>query len=167
MLARNKAADNDPLVSRSAADSAVRDALRLFVGRGRRYSVKQLSNASGVADRAIECAMERIDSTDFRPLSFERLLSIASVIGPEFTTEWLKLSQQGSFWLPETDDLPPGELAADVTEDAAHIARRAADGELCENDRHELRPVGRRMMANGARLALAESRRPSHLASVA
>jgi hypothetical protein len=36
------------LVSRNAARERVRDALRLHVGRGRRYSVKELSNGTGV-----------------------------------------------------------------------------------------------------------------------
>jgi hypothetical protein len=45
------------LVSRSAAREKVRDALRLYVGRGRRFSVKQLSEGAGVQARAVEAAM--------------------------------------------------------------------------------------------------------------
>lgn len=152
-MSASGSANNEPNVSRSLARQTVRAALRMFIGRGKRFSVKQASNGSGVPDRVIECAMCEPDHPDYRAPPIEALLSLAGFLGPEFTCEWTKLAQQGAFWLPDVDDTPPGELAADATEDAAAIARRAADGDLDREDRAQLRPVGLRMVATGAKLA--------------
>ena len=59
------------------------------MGRGRRYSVKELSNGTGVADRLIESAMCAIDSEDFRPLSHEAFASIAKFLGAPFASATL------------------------------------------------------------------------------
>jgi hypothetical protein len=123
----------------------------MFVGRGKRYSVKQLSNGTGIADRMIESFMAQVDSTDFRKPDVEELLTLCSFIGPEFTTEVLILAQQAAVWLPETDGTPPGALAADNAEDNAELARRAADGSF-EGDEQALKVVGTRMMGRGAQL---------------
>lgn len=157
MHSAHSSADNDALVSRTAADAKIRAGLRLFVGRGKRFSVKQLSNASGVADRAIECAMAS-DGPEFRPLSLDRLLSISSVIGPEFTVEWLGLASQGAFWLPNADETPPGEMAADNSEDNATLVRAAIDGVFNGDEKPVLAVVGKRMMARGAQLAALNDR---------
>lgn len=157
MMQRSISADDGPLVSRSSARLKIREAIRLYVGRGRRYSVKQLSNATGIADRVIECAMADPDDGDFRPLPLEALLSISAFLGPEFTTEWLKLSDQGAYLLPDSDETPPGVLAADNSEDNARVVRAAADGVFDGPEIQVLRPVGLRMMARGAQLAALKS----------
>jgi len=142
-----------PLISREQAGNKVGAALRLYVGRGRRYSVKQLSNATGVKDRVIECATYAPASVDYRPLPLDALLSISLFLGAEFTSEWLSLADQGAFLLPQIDDTPPGVLAADNAEDNATIARAAVDGVFDHAEKQELRPVGVRMMTRGATLA--------------
>lgn len=86
----NESADKPLLVSRSVAGEAEAHALRLFIGRGKRYSVKEASNATGVKDRAIECAMAGPDNTDWRPLTAGALHSLMSFLGPDFITAWLK-----------------------------------------------------------------------------
>ncbi len=149
---RNSSAGESLLVSRSAAYGNVRSALRLYVGRGRRYSVKQLSNATGVKDRVIECAMCDVEDGDFRPIPLEALLSIAGFLGPDFTTELLAPAMQGAYWLPDADDLPPGALAADSAEDTARLARMAADGKFDEPEKPDLKVIGRRAMIRGATL---------------
>lgn len=140
------------LISRSETRRSIRDALRLYVGRGRRYSVKQLSNATGVPDRLIESAIVDIDSHDYRPLAYECLLSIALFLGSDFTSEWLKLARQSAFDLPD-DDTPPGALAADTVDDAATVTRAALDGNFDDAEKPDLRVVGRRMVSRGMRLA--------------
>src|ERR1043166_1002022 len=113
----NAASANYPaIVSREQADTHVAKALRLFVGRGRQLTVKQLSTATGIKDRMIESAMCWPNSPVHRPLPNFALLSIASVLGSDFTNVWLKLAQQGAFDLPE-DDPTPGDLAADNSDD--------------------------------------------------
>jgi hypothetical protein len=148
----DNSANIQPLVSRERIGNSIRDALRLFIGRGRRYSVKQVSNATGVKDRVIECAMTPVDSVDYRPLSLEALVSITGFLGADFTNEWLDLAGQGAFDLPDESEPPPGMLAADVAGDSAEIARRAADGEFDADDRKHLRAVGQRKIERGMQL---------------
>lgn len=81
-MSDNGSANFEPIISREQAGNAVAKALRLYVGRGRRYSVKELSNGTGVADRMIECAMA--SGYDHRSLPDWALLSIGSFLGPEF-----------------------------------------------------------------------------------
>lgn len=150
-MTATKSANNSLLVSRTTAQEAFRDALRLYIGRGRRYSVKQASNASGVPDRMIECFMAHPDSTDYRKPDIEEILSLASFLGPDFTSEWLALAHQGAFTLPD-EEPHPGNIAADNADDNAEITRRAIDGEFCPVDKRALRPVGVRMMSRGATL---------------
>lgn len=140
------------LVSRSAANEKFRDALRMFVGRGKRFSVKQVSNGTGIKDRMIESFMAQVDSTDFRKPDLEEVLSLASWLGPDFTTELLEPASQGAFWLPQADDTPPGALAADNAEDNAIVTRAALDGKFDEGERPAIRRVGTRMITRGAKL---------------
>lgn len=156
----NTSAGLVPLVSRNAQGEALSKALRLFVGRGCRYSYKEVERGSGVSARMIECYRHSPEHEDWRPVKPEELASLFRFLGEEFTTAWLEqVAQQGAYWLPTTDDTPPGALAADACEDAAAIARRAADGVLDNNDVIELRPTGGRMMAQGARLAFGDVQR--------
>lgn len=109
-----QSADISPIISRNAAGTAVCRALRLRIGRGRRYSVKEAANGSGVKDRVIECAMTDPDNTEWRPLPPEALLSLMAFLGPEFTSEAIRATGQGAYWLPEGD----GDAAALNTDSA-------------------------------------------------
>src|SRR4051812_14809303 len=100
MTHRDESAGNPLLISRSAANETFRDALRLFVGRGKRFSVKQVSNATGIKDRMLESFMAVVDSTDFRKPDLEEVLTLAQFLGPRFTSELLVPTEQGAFWLP-------------------------------------------------------------------
>lgn len=158
-MSGNDSANLVPLVSRERIGNAIGSALRLYVGRGRRYSVKQLSNGTGVKDRVIECAMCAPDNVDYRPLSLEALASISAFLGSDFTNEWLHLAGQGAFDLPDDDMPPPGELAADVAGDSAEVVRMAADGVFCGEDRKRLRAIGQSKIERGmAMVAMTERR---------
>jgi hypothetical protein len=115
----------EPLISRNIVREQMRDALRLYIGRGRRYSVKQLSNATGVADRLIESAMCEVDSADFRPLSLEALASISKFLGATFASHYLELAGLGAFELMDGQIPLPKVLAhADAAEDHAEERKR-------------------------------------------
>lgn len=141
-----------PLVSREHVGNVIGNAIRLYVGRGRRYSVKQLSNATGVKDRVIECAMTDAGSMDYRPLALEALLSIASFLGSDFTSEVLGVVGQGAFDLPDDGDPDPTSMMVDATEDTARIVRCAADGVFNNEERRELRSVGHNKIRRGHQL---------------
>lgn len=154
MTHRSNAADVGPFVSRNDVAERVSRALCLYVGRGRRYSVKQLSNATGVPDRVIECAKASPDNTDWRPMPIEALLSIARFLGADFTNEWLGLADQGAFDLPE-EEPDPMRVAIGAAEDTAEIVRRASDGEFDREDRAALKSVGQRKITRGMQLVAA------------
>jgi hypothetical protein len=73
------------------------------------------------------------------------------VIGADFTNEWLGLAGQGAFDLPDGEPMP-GEFAADASDDSAAVVRAARDGVFDADERKTLRPVGARMMHQGAQL---------------
>lgn len=139
-------ANKEPTVSRERIGNALRSALRLYVGRGRRYSVKQLSNATGVPDRTIECAMCDPAGTDWRPLPLDALLSITAFLGADFTNEWLHLAEQGAFDLPD-DEPSPGNVASEIAEDSAAVVR-----DIHAGGGADLRAIGSRLVCNGKAL---------------
>ena len=107
----------DLLVSCSAIRERQRAALRLHAGRGRRLSVKQLSDGTGVPEANIENAMRVLDCPAFRPLKQEELASIGKFLGPSFTSVYLELSGQGAFDLMDEAPLP-GVLTAESAKPA-------------------------------------------------
>ena len=149
----SNSADLTALVSRNAAGEALSKALRLVVGRGKRWSVKEVESGAGVPARMIESYLCHPDQADWRPAKLAEALSLARFLGPEFTSEWLVLAEQAAFWLPEPEDTPPGEMAADNADDSATLTRAALDGVFDRCERPGLKVVGKRMMARGATLA--------------
>lgn len=119
-MADDFAANFPPLVSREQAGNAIAKALNLFVGRGRRFTVKELANATGVKDRMIECARLYADNIDHRPLPDWALLSIMRFLGPAFTTSALAPAGQVAAYDRETDH---DTLAAFALEYASKHAR--------------------------------------------
>jgi hypothetical protein len=140
------------LVSRNAHGEKVQKALRLFVGNRRRYSVKELSNGTGVPDRMIESAMCDPESPDWRQLKPEYLASIAKFLGASFASVYLELSGLGAFELMDGQIPLPGVFAAQDAADTAEIAQRAADGVFDEEDCVALREVGQREIERGMKL---------------
>lgn len=141
-------ANYPPLVSREQIGNTIRKALRLYVGRGKQFSVKELSNGTGVKDRVIECAMEAPDSPDYRPLPLEALASIMQFMGSHFANDVLGSIGMGAFDLPDAA-IDPHELAATSAENNARIARAAADGKIDADEARNLRSAGESMIESG------------------
>ena len=124
--------NGDLLVSRTIWRESVRKALSLYVGRGRRYTVKELSNATGVPDRIIECAKLDPDDPDFRPLREENLASVSKFLGAPFVSLWLEAMGLGAFELadgqiPLPKVLTPTPAQEDATEERKRLIRRLAE----------------------------------------
>jgi hypothetical protein len=120
------------LVSRNTLREAIRKALDLHVGRGRRYTVKELSNATGVPDRIIESAKLDPDDPDFRPLREENLASVGKFLGVSFVSAWLEVMGLGAFELmhgqiPLPKVLATAEASPDVAEERKRLIRRLAE----------------------------------------
>jgi hypothetical protein len=123
-IAKFESRSAELLISRNFARERVRDALRLYVGRGRRFSVKQLSNATGIPDRMIESALCSVDDPDFRPLTLENLFSAASVLGAPFVSDLLEPCGLGAFELSGQAPLPKVLATADPNERPADKVKR-------------------------------------------
>lgn len=151
-MSATETANIDLLVSRNSLRAAIRKALDLYVGRGRRYTVKELSNATGVPDRIIESAKLDADDPDFRPLREENLMSVGKFLGAPFVSVWLETMGLGAFELMDGQIPLPGILAAEEAADTAEVAALAADGEFGADDREELKAVGHREIQRGMTL---------------
>lgn len=121
-------ADFAGLVSREQAENAFREALNLFVGRGRQYSVEQLAKGCKVPKRKIECFKGyRLGHPDYRPLDFGDIISISKFLRSGFVTEWLQIADMLAV---EPADAGHDDLAAaciDYT--ATHAKARHPDSE--------------------------------------
>jgi hypothetical protein len=118
----------EPIVSRSAGREALAKALQLYVGyrnSKRRYTMLQLMQGSGVKNRVIECVMEGADSPEYRKIEIGDLLSLCAFLGPQFITEWLKLSGYGAFELMDGQiPLPKVLVSADAQESPEQERKR-------------------------------------------
>ena len=141
-----------PLVSHEQLENAFWKAIRMFVGRGKLFKAHDVSVGSRVHRRTLDCYRGYpIGHPDHRPLDYAQKFSIASYIGAELTTEWIRFIGQAAVDLPEFEP-DPGELAADTSEDSARVVRMAADRDLTNDDPQQLRATGSRMMRHGAQL---------------
>lgn len=152
-------ANLQPLVSRERAGNVIGNAMRLYIGRGRRYTVKQVQAATGVKERIIECAMTDASTLDYRPLPPEALLSVMAFLGTDFTSEIIGIIGQGAFDLPEESDPDPIKMMVGATDDTAQLVRRAADGEFCDDDKQALKVVGLNKIRRGQQLVAMAARR--------
>lgn len=141
-----------PLVSRNVSGEAFSRALRLYVGRGRRYSCKEIERGCGVTARLIEAYLAGPTSEEWRNPSHENMATLFLFLGAQFASDWLAVSRLGAFELPD-EEPDPGALAADNSDDNAAITRFAIDREFQDEERPELRVIGTRLMSRGATLA--------------
>jgi hypothetical protein len=107
-----------PLVSRTCIGETIRNALHLYVGRGRRYSVRALAEAAGVPERCIEAAKCMPDDPEYRPLTLENLASLCSFLGAPFASAILEPSGLGAFELMDGQPPLPSVLTADSAKPA-------------------------------------------------
>lgn len=149
------AAENSLTISRDAAWDRWHRAMMLFVGKGKRHTVDEARKGTGISASVVYGWLAGPTSQDWRNPHLGHVLSVMGFLGPEFSTEIVKLASQGAFWLPDTDETPPGVVAADLSEDTAAVTRAAADGKFDAAERRALGPVGRHLMVVGAQLELA------------
>lgn len=144
-------------ISREQAENAFRDALRLFVGRGRKHKAPDVALASGVPLRLIDCYRGYpVGHPDHRPLHFGHKLSLSAFLGAEFTSVWLGIAEQGAFDLPDggEDDLDTAALDAGEVAHAVQRARHPASPggtAIVAEERAEIIPIMRKTAASVTR----------------
>lgn len=128
---------NDTMISQHAADDALVATIALFMGRGRRWSVKDVEIGTGISERTLS-AMIALDPESRRAPSGRNLLLLMSFFGVEFTDRLLSHVGQGARDLNPAPDAP-GVVIAGIMSAAAEFARAGADNQFCSRDRRELR----------------------------
>jgi hypothetical protein len=106
------------LVSRNTIREAQRRALKLFCGRGCRFTAKELWKASGVTDASLENAMRPVHDPNYRALKAEELASLDKFLGAAFTSVRLEPAGLGAFELMDGQPPLPSVLTADSAKPA-------------------------------------------------
>lgn len=130
---------NGILISQEDAARRMEDALRLRVGRGRRFSFPALSDATGIPTRTLESYVQGATP------GLAALLSLCAVLGPAFTSDILaacgQTAQEASHDEPEHLRVL-GALGGLI----AQISEAVADGHVDHREAAQLRPMAAQLI---------------------
>ncbi|WP_305968315.1 MULTISPECIES: hypothetical protein [unclassified Mameliella] len=122
------------IISHDDAARRIEDALRLRVGRGKRYSFVALSDATGIATRTLESYVQGATP------GLQNLLSLCSVLGPSFTSDVLapcgQVARDGS-----PDDPQHMQVVGVMSHLTGKIADALADGHVDHREHAQMQPV--------------------------
>ena len=127
------------IIPHDLAARRIEDALRIRVGRGRRYSFSALSDATGIPTRTLESYVQGATP------GLCALLSLCAVLGPSFTSDVLA---------------PCGQVASEADPDApehmrvvsmmggmvAAVSDALADGHVDHREAAELRHMAQELI---------------------
>lgn len=154
MTPRSRSAGVIPRIPRRDAHCAIRAALRRYlVGVGKEWTAVRLSKEAGVPLKSIECAIAEVGSEHWRPLPVDRLLSIAAVLGAEFTSLWLAIARQGAFGHAPHAAPRPGEIVATMAGHTATIAAILVDNVVTADERPTMLAISADIAAHTGVLA--------------
>lgn len=125
---------NGHIIPHDLAARKIEDALRLRVGRGKRYSFAGLSDATGIPPRTLESYVQGATP------GLSALLSLFAVLGPGFTSDVLSACGQSA----STCDNDSPEHIKVMSMMGAMIAKTSdalADGHIDHREAAELRPM--------------------------
>lgn len=125
---------NGPLIPHDVAARSIEDALRLRVGRGKRYSFPALSDATGIPLRTLESYVQGATP------GLSALLTLCSVLGPSFTSDVLRpcgqVAREGS-----PDDAQHMQVVASMAGLTGMIADALTDGKVDHREHAQMQPV--------------------------
>lgn len=125
---------NGPIIPHDLAVQRLQDALRILVGRGKKYSVQGVAEATGIKARTIESYL----SGDATP-GMNGLLSLCSVLGPSFTSD--VLAPCGQVARAADTDAPEYMRAISMMgEGCSILADALADGYVDHQERARIKP---------------------------
>lgn len=128
------------IISQEAAVRCIEDALRLRVGRGRRYTFQGLSDATGIPTRTLESYV------DGATPSLANLLSLCAALGPSFTSDVLAPTGQSAADASASDPEHLRLLAAGCAF-AAQLSEALEDSKVDHREAAQLRPVAADLIA--------------------
>lgn len=125
---------NSPLIPHDLAARRIEDAIRLRVGRGKRYSFQALSDATGIPLRTCESYVHGATP------GLAGLLSLCAVLGPQFTSDILGLCGQTAK-SADADAPEHFRVLSALGELTSEIAEAVADGHVDHREAAQLRPL--------------------------
>ncbi|MCA0961174.1 hypothetical protein [Salipiger bermudensis] len=128
------------LISQEAAKARVSEALSLRIGRGKRFSFRQVSDASGIAERTIDSYARGDNAPTLGPL-----LSLFATLGPGFTSDVLALADQSASGCSGDDPEHMRVLCA-AGELVSMISSAVEDGYVDHQEAANLRPLAQNMI---------------------
>ncbi|MBO9441398.1 helix-turn-helix transcriptional regulator [Phaeobacter italicus] len=130
---------NETVIPQDLAIRKLEDALRLRVGRGRRYSFAGLADATGIKTRTLESYVQGASP------SLANLLSLCAVLGPGFTSDLLSVAGQ-SAKEGTTDDPEHMRMLSVLTGFSHQLAEAVEDGHVDHREAAQLQPVAQRVI---------------------
>lgn len=132
---------NPASLTHEIAQEALTDALRLFVGLRKPWSVDGLAEATGIDSRTVKSYRDGDRCPDLA-----RLLRLCAVLGPDFTNRVLEpAGLSGAAVMDATTDHLA--LNRDAAETLSGLACALADGRVDHREEAELEPQVRRLHA--------------------
>ncbi|WP_374139454.1 hypothetical protein [Sphingomonas sp.] len=124
-------------ISRTQIDLVMHQILMRFVGRGKPFSIVQMSEDTNIPERKLESAKREPGDVEHRGLRLEEAMSIVSLFG--IPAQNMVLSLMGTMAIPRDHaELDPGKLMALLSEGATEFVKRGVDGQYDRCDRAEL-----------------------------
>lgn len=130
---------NETVIPQDLAIRKLEDALRLRVGRGRRYSFAGLADATGIKTRTLESYVQGASP------SLANLLSLCAVLGPGFTSDLLSVAGQ-SAKEGTTDDPEHMRALCTLTSFSAQLAEAVEDGHVDHREAAQMQPFAQQVI---------------------
>ena len=134
----NKSVSNDALISPDRASEAVAQTLRLFIGRGRKFSVEDVAEGTGIPARTLRSYIAT--GEERRAPSGDTLLVLSHFLGRDFSSRLLGNIGQGTFDLNPAPG-EPGYVIATLIRVASVFAELGVDQVFCNGDKGKLAPL--------------------------
>ncbi|MCP4698066.1 MAG: helix-turn-helix transcriptional regulator [Gammaproteobacteria bacterium] len=140
--------DDARLLSNDRAQEILTDAIRRFVGRGKKFTATELSEKTGIDERTINSWRHG----ESRP-AYTKFMQVVAVLGPEFLNACL-VDVGMSAGNVEADPMAPETASLDIDDFANEMMHRLLDdGQFCHRDKRasadKMIELGARMISTG------------------
>lgn len=136
---------NYPLPAQEVAAQQICRALGMYMGQGRRWTVEEVSGATGIKSRTLWSYIQA-DPGERSTVPGDKLLILCGFFGAEFTSKVLGVIGQGAHDM-EPDSKAPGMVIANLVGGAAVFAELGADNVFDHRDQAKLEPIADTLIA--------------------
>jgi hypothetical protein len=133
-----------PLPSPEAAETHIIHCLALLIGRGKRFSVNDVSIGTGIPERTVSSWLETHDP---REPKAKHLLLLCGFFGTEWTSKVLGPVGQVSQPIRSADAIRPADILVGVLSDLSVIGKAASDNRIDHTEEPACREAADRIIA--------------------